>query len=306
MALEMALPVLHSAHPCKLATGIPAGTRICVIGDVHGRSAEFRSLLEHFAAGCRDHDQNQLILLGDFVDRGRDSLGVLDTAIDVVDNPVSLGFDRVVPLMGNHEQMMRMTLEGLPDFDPWIWLDNGGVKVVAELGREVPPDAFSRQGAWRPDSIPPQDQVNRRFGELMVSALGERRKEFLTQLRSHVRKGRLLFVHAGVDPDEEVESFLARPWDVLDDCHWAWIRHPFLRHPEPVEGHVVVHGHTPVRLDGPPETTADIISPHLLEGGKVNLDGGSFVSGRVAGAEFLSTEYRVTVAVGSPDRLWNY
>ncbi len=302
----MSVPVLHSTRPCKLSTGIPAGTRICVIGDVHGRSTEFRGLLDHFAAGCRDHDRNLLIFLGDFVDRGRDSLGVLDTAIDAVENPESRGFDQVVPLMGNHEQMMRVTLEGLPDFDPWIWLDNGGVKVAEQLGCDVPQDVFSRHGAWRPDSVPPQDQINRRFSEIMVSALGERRVKFLEQLRSHVRQGRLLFVHAGVDPDEEIESFLALPWHMVNNHHWAWIRHSFLRHPEPAKGHVVVHGHTPVRFDDPPETTEEIVFPHLLYGGKINLDGGSFVSGRVAGAEFSSTGYRITVAAGSPDRLWYY
>ncbi|MCY3876829.1 MAG: metallophosphoesterase [Rhodobacteraceae bacterium] len=302
----MSAPVVHSARPGKLSTGIPAGTRICVIGDVHGRSAEFRCLLDHFAAGCPGHDRNLLILLGDLVDRGRDSLGALDTAIDVVDDPGSRGFDQVVPLMGNHEQMMRVTLEGLPEFDPWIWLDNGGVKVAEQLGCDVPQDVFSRQGAWRLDSVPPQDQINRRFSECMVSALGERRVRFLEQLRSHVRQGRLLFVHAGVDPDEEIEAFLALPWYMVNNYHWAWIRHSFLRHPEPARGLVVVHGHTPVRFDSLSETTDGIVLPHLLNGGKINLDGGSFVSGRVAGAEFLATEYRVTVAVGAPDRLWYY
>lgn len=302
----MSTPVVHSARPGKLSTGIPAGTRICVIGDVHGRSAEFRCLLDHFAAGCPGHDRNLLILLGDLVDRGRDSLGALDTAIDVVDDPESRGFDQVVPLMGNHEQMMRVTLEGMPDFDPWIWLDNGGVKVAEQLGCDVPRDVFSRQGAWCPDSVPPQDQINRRFSERMVSALGERRVRFLEQLRSHVRQGRLLFVHAGVDPDEEIEAFLALPWHMVNNYHWAWIRHSFLRHPEPARGLVVVHGHTPVRFGGPSETTDEIVLPHLLNGGKINLDGGSFVSGRVAGAEFFSTGYSVTVAVGPPDRLWFY
>ncbi len=295
-------PVLHSADPEPLSTGIPEGVRVCVIGDVHGRSTEFRELLEHLVKGAGDHDRNLLIQLGDLVDRGPDSLGALDIATDVVDDPQRWGFDEVVPLMGNHEQMLRLALEGLPDFDPWIWLHNGGVDVLDELRLRAPPDIFRRLGGSRRESVPLQDQINREFGENLVALLGERRVKHLEQLQPHIRMGRLLFVHGGVDPEIETEEFLSIPWHELTEHHWAWMRYRFLKHPEPVKDHVVVHGHTPVRFGKPSESVEEIIGPHLLEGGKINLDGGSFASGCVVAAEFTATDYKITVAAGQKDR----
>ncbi|MDE2792252.1 MAG: metallophosphoesterase [Paracoccaceae bacterium] len=290
----MSEPVLVTAAPCALKTGLPVGTRLCAIGDVHGQSAALHALLDRFAMDCGAHDRNVLVVLGDLNDRGPDSLGAIDAVIEAVDNPAALGFDEVVPLMGNHEQMMRLTLEEQPGGDPWLWLFNGGSGVVAELGCPPPVNPTLVFGL-------DLDMANREFVSQLAAGLGERRLAYLKNLRSHYQEGRLLFVHAGVDPEAKPAVFLAEPWNRLDDNHWAWIREPFLNSREPVPGLVVVHGHTPVRWTPPTGSADAIASLHRLRDGRINLDGGSAASGCVAGAEFTQTDYRI-VMVFEPRR----
>ena len=68
-----------------------------------------------------------------------------------------------------------------------------------------------------------------------------------------MRSGGLLFVHAGVNPDWPLETFLATPWnaplsEIDESSHWAWVREPFLSAtpgPQGFSGFFVVHGHSP-------------------------------------------------------------
>ena len=112
---------------------------------------------------------------------------------------------------------------------------NGGDRTVAE---------FLKTGEQ------PKD-----LAELLTLArasLPPRVLAWLSSLKPSWRSGQVLFVHAGVNPQVELETFLAVPWnmplDKLDeDRHWAWVRWPFLEH-RPMDGFggfFVVHGHTP-------------------------------------------------------------
>lgn len=100
-------------------------TRTLVIGDVHGCLIELNSLLRKIAPAASDH----LIFLGDLIDRGPDSAGVLNCVIGLA------GQCRVTTIMGNHEQMMleaRTSNEKRAD-----WLTNGGDATLRSNG----PDA---------------------------------------------------------------------------------------------------------------------------------------------------------------------
>ena len=91
----------------------------------------------------------------------------------------------------------------------------------------------------------------------------------------------VLFVHAGVNPQVELEAFLAVPWNTplakLDeDRHWAWVRWPFLEHrpgPEGFSGFFVVHGHTPN------DARRDASHADQIAGFRLNLDAGSAMTG---------------------------
>jgi serine/threonine protein phosphatase 1 len=93
-------------------------SRIIAIGDIHGCSAALRALTEAIAPERID----TLIPLGDCVDRGPDSRGVLEQLLVLQD------CCRLFPLLGNHEEMMLNFLEGRPQPDDWLTV--GGQETV--------------------------------------------------------------------------------------------------------------------------------------------------------------------------------
>jgi serine/threonine protein phosphatase 1 len=96
--------------------------RTFVISDIHGNNELFRRSLK--AIGLKKSDR--LILLGDLIDRGQDSKGVLDTIFLLRDN----GFN-VECLFGNHEQMLLDATLSSPMFSQWIV--NGGDKTLSSF-----------------------------------------------------------------------------------------------------------------------------------------------------------------------------
>ncbi|MEC8555222.1 MAG: metallophosphoesterase family protein [Planctomycetota bacterium] len=95
--------------------------RTIAIGDIHGCSKALVGLLDEIAPTSSD----QLVFLGDYVDRGPDSKGVLRTLIELQQHcsPVFL--------LGNHEIMFRGALRGL---DPQLWLQTGGQQTLTSFG----------------------------------------------------------------------------------------------------------------------------------------------------------------------------
>lgn len=104
--------------------------RLIAVGDIHGYPAALRAVLE--AIGPRANDT--IVMLGDYVDRGPDSRGVLDTLIELA------GRCQLVPLLGNHDQLFLQVCEGQDD--SFIdWLAFGGGATLDSYGgklRNVP------------------------------------------------------------------------------------------------------------------------------------------------------------------------
>jgi serine/threonine protein phosphatase 1 len=236
------------------------------VGDIHGRSDLLVALIDEAAREPKLRDKRTIVFLGDFVDRGPDSLGAIDLAIGA---KARVGADEAIALMGNHETMMRLALDPETPWDDAIdafdtWLGNGGDRTVAEFVKsEQPPEYFDDLLTEARASLPP------------------RIRAWLASSRASWRSGQVLFVHAGVNPEVELETFLAAPWNIplatLDeDRHWAWVRRPFLEHrpgPNGFGGFFVVHGHTP--NDARPKAShADQIAGYRL-----NLDAGSAMTG---------------------------
>ena len=78
--------------------------RIIAIGDIHGYSAALAALLEAIAPRAED----TIVTLGDYVDRGPDSPGALDQLIALAARC------RLVPLLGNHDEMLLYLHHGGP------------------------------------------------------------------------------------------------------------------------------------------------------------------------------------------------
>jgi serine/threonine protein phosphatase 1 len=254
--------------PCAPASG----ERICVIGDIHGRSDLFAPLLDR-ATELLAEKQGRLVLLGDLIDRGPDSLGCLDLAIAAGKRMT------LMALMGNHEQMMAICLRSLIlncTIDWSVWLRNGGKTVMSEL-RQL----LSRNMDTMDD---------------MREAVGAERLAYLRDLKVFHRDGPLLFVHAGVPwgvreqglrEQGALERFLSpdlyEPLSYLgEDWHPLWVREPHLRRPYDLDGKggkrpryglFVVHGHTPQPLDVPLKKQ--------IAWDRLNCDAGSWKTGRV-------------------------
>jgi serine/threonine protein phosphatase 1 len=197
----------------------PADTRLYAIGDIHGCSDLLRQLLGAIAEHDADRSAvatRQLIFLGDYVDRGPDSKGVIDVLLD----GLPAGFEPVF-LKGNHEEMM---LNSLDDSDhTYHWFINGGRMTLESYGircRTV-------------DGVYDYPLLTHRLREKVE---GGPHEAFLRRLRVSHRAGGYYFVHAGVHPE--------LPLDQQREEHQLWIRDRFLNAVEDF-GAVVVHGHTP-------------------------------------------------------------
>jgi serine/threonine protein phosphatase 1 len=86
------------------------GGRIIAIGDIHGHAQALAALLRQIQLRPDD----TLVTLGDYVDRGPDSEGVLHQLIEIEPRC------RLVPLMGNHDQMMLKARRSRDDFKFWV------------------------------------------------------------------------------------------------------------------------------------------------------------------------------------------
>jgi len=223
--------------------------------------------------------EGHLTLLGDLGDRGPDTVGSYRAAYR---RPAAeMGFSGRTGLAGNHEALLKLGILGPDDQDVWpLWMQNGGRTVLAEIGCPVGGTSHdSAAGALR-------------------AALGETVCAELDRLSSHREAGNLLFVHAGVDPLQPLAAWFAKPLFWLDnEDHFAWIRFPFLGHEGPFEGdRIVVHGHTPEpivrRWKGMDATPGQ----HGLDGWRLGLDGGTYTTGIVAGAEIRDGSYRIYLA----------
>jgi serine/threonine protein phosphatase 1 len=272
-----------------LPLGVSPEAEVFAVGDIHGRSDLLVALIDEAAREPKRRDKRTIVFLGDLVDRGSDSLGAIDLAIAA---KARIGADEAIALMGNHEGMMRLALDPETPLDDAIdaletWIANGGDRTMAEFVKtEEPPEYLDDMLTEARASLPPRVEA------------------WLSSLRASWRTGQVLFVHAGVNPQAELETFLAAPWNTplakLDeDRHWAWVRRPFLDHrpgPEGFSGFFVIHGHTP--NDARPKAShADQIA-----GFRLNLDAGSVLTG-IAKMAIIRDRHAEVISARGPTSL---
>lgn len=194
---------------------VPTGVRVYAIGDIHGCLAELTRLIEAIRADCRDFaGDTHLVFVGDFVDRGPDSAGVLELMVSE-DLP---GHSRRF-LMGNHEEAMLEVIDGDAESISG-WLRYGGAQTLESYG--IGRGEIYRLGIDLPT----------RIREVVPQA----HVDFLRRLEDQVRIGDYLFVHAGIRP--------GTPLDEQERFDLRWIRNEFLDDDETDHGVMVVHGHT--------------------------------------------------------------
>jgi serine/threonine protein phosphatase 1 len=205
-------------RPDEEPAQVPTGRRIYAIGDIHGRVDLLRKLhariVEH-AAAENYTSHNVVIYLGDYVDRGADSRGIIDLLLDA-----PLPQFEYVYLKGNHEDSLLRFLA-----DEWHgpqWFTYGGDRTLESYG--VRP----------PRSVTDPAELRRAQTEF-AQQLPPRHLDFFTRLRMLHVEGDYAFVHAGVRPGISL--------DEQSDEDLMWIRDEFLRSNLDF-GRIVVHGHS--------------------------------------------------------------
>lgn len=206
------------------------------IGDIHGQRALLEGALDKI-----DRDggaQHELICIGDYIDRGPDSRGVLDLLMGEANSG-----RHVTCLTGNHDRMFADFLtsgtvmnDNIKSRLSWINPRLGGLATLASYGIDAREDR----------------RVEALWAEAQ-DAVPDTHLEFLKSLPLYAERDGLLFVHAGIRPGVALQD------QVENDL--IWIRDDFLLHREAFDW-LVVHGHTAV--DG---------ADH--RGNRVNLDGGA-------------------------------
>jgi serine/threonine protein phosphatase 1 len=162
--------------------------KIFAIGDIHGCLSKLEKLISLLKSRI-DRDNDTLLFIGDYIDRGPDSRGVVDFVLDLKEK-----FTRSVFLLGNHEDMFLNYINHREA--GYMFFMNGGDATATSYGSRDPND--------RGEITVPKDHM-----------------EFFTTLLPFYETESYIFVHAGLRPGiplkEQVEEDL------------IWIRHEFIR-----------------------------------------------------------------------------
>jgi serine/threonine protein phosphatase 1 len=201
---QLAIPQPHVDH------------RIYAIGDVHGRDDLLAGLLVKLRADAAQQPDERkpiLIFLGDLIDRGDHSKGVLDLALQEIDH-----WPEIIFLRGNHEASLLSFLDSPKDGAPWLGF--GGKQTLASYGVPVPKINAER------DEL---EQSARALSLAMGPHVG-----FLNKTVLIYRSGDVIFAHSGIDPE--------KPLNMQDEKALLWGRSSFLEKGVSADLRVV-HGH---------------------------------------------------------------
>ena len=206
----------RKADNIPAAAAGPEGERAYAVGDIHGRLDLLDHLLERIETDISEREprRNFIIFLGDYVDRGPDSAGVLERLLTY-----RLDGAETVFLAGNHEELFLRVMRG----DSSVlsqWLKFGGAECVESYGVNVA--QLLR--------LPRSEAV-----ALLQAKIPASHVDFMAEMDDSYRFGDYLFVHAGIRPGIEI--------DEQSRADLRWIREPFLSHAAD-HGFIVVHGHT--------------------------------------------------------------
>ena len=227
-------------------------SRVLTIGDVHGM---YEKLIKLADIMCFDPEEDLLVFLGDYIDRGPEPVRCLQYVYDLQ----HIHPDSVVCLMGNHEMMMTSYLiQKRGNYKNLIvdyaesWLDNGGIETLRQLD-ELAVDAKEEMVQWVMN-LPVKYQYQEYF-----------------------------FCHAGVDPDV--------PLSVQTEFDMLWRRQEWWEQYRGAE--TIVVGHTPVqKVMKPTEKERRAPKPLFLPNHIIMCDTGAYMSGgKLSCVDVLSRKF---------------
>ncbi len=230
-----------------------------VVGDVHGKYAMLVDLLTKWDRECQ-----QLIFLGDLIDRGEDSKSCLELVCQLVTE------EGAICLTGNHERMFLAWLDDPAERYDHYRRNGGDTTINSLLGR--PLDASV-------DALADAQEVRNRYSDLI---------QFLKACPYHLETDAYIFVHAGVDLERE-------DWQNTSNHDKVWLRDLFYEVKNRTEK-TIVFGHTPVhKLFNSPVKTNQI---WRSSDQKIGIDGGAVyggvLHGIVLGPSGLTADYAIS------------
>lgn len=183
------------------------------VGDIHGRYDLLMRLMDRIGTG---QGGGRLVFLGDYVDRGEDSAGVLQALFWLQENAPG-----TICLRGNHEDMLLGFLADPLRQGP-AWQQHGGRQTLACYGI-----APVHAGAPEEDWFAARDSLQSKMGSALI--------DWLRQLPALWQTGNVAVVHAAANP--------SKPITEQDEQDLIWGHPDFLRVPRR-DGTWIIHGHT--------------------------------------------------------------
>lgn len=230
--------------------------RVFVIGDIHGSFQELELLLSMW-----DSEQEQLIFLGDYINRGSDSLKVLQTVKKLTEHKGA------VALMGNHEAI----------FIEWLHQPYHTTDLLLKVG-----------GATTIESMLTTEMQEKESLEAFVEAIINEHASIVSWLETlplYYKWQQFFFVHAGINPEVE------QPENSTNE-DFLWIRDDFT-HATHQAMETVVFGHTPTTNLNEDESSKVWISSCKK---KIGLDGGVvYPKGRLNGVVLYPNSNKMLV-----------
>ena len=212
MACKLDLPLgpsFRDAHiEADLQARLDQGHNVWAVGDIHGHLGTFRALVHRLKLG----DEDRIICLGDMIDRGPDSAGLIEFIRS--DN-------RIICLKGNHELMALSSLQEDGVVELWQpWLARGGRSTWGSYIVQAEGDLY---------------EAKRLFADDLM---------WMDNLPNHIVLDKLRLVHAGYDP--------RMPLDSQGDKELLWIRKRFYEHEYAIDPYrTVIFGHSTTTKVGP-------------------------------------------------------
>lgn len=221
-----------------------------IIGDIHGMGNMLDTLLNEWRT-----DSEQLIFLGDYIDRGTQSKKVLETAICLKEEYGA------ILLKGNHEDMLLQWLDNPEDL-AHFYLGQGGFETLKSFG-------INSKYTYRKQA----DMFKFRYKELIES---------IHNMELYVQDNKHIYVHAGINPNVKM-------MEDMDVADLLWIRESFFYREHQFDKRVIF-GHTPTRLINKSSTNNVWISQ---DKSKIGIDGGAVSGGYLVGLRIKESNYEV-------------
>ena len=220
-----------------------------IVGDLHGSLHLLEHILEQIdhVIGTLGLTDPKLVFVGDYIDRGPASAGVLDRLFELAHEFP----DNIICILGNHEQMMLDFIEA-PEARHARWFRNGAEQTFASFGIELPPET-----AWAANA--------NSLAMALRAKLGEPMESWLRALPTSIMSGNLMVTHAGADPARALSDQSPR---IL-----LWGHPEFLTRTR-VDEYWVAHGHT-------------IMDEPICADGRISVDTGAYASGCLTAAAVL-------------------